>query len=455
MNAFVLIMIAIVTTIEYPLQMGYLPSFAKLAPEVLSAMALLFVLAYGLRDRAVLVRPVYWLIFGLAATTMVCGVLANSVGVGPVIAGMRRFLRPVPLFFIPAVYAFSDRQIRKQLLLLLLLCLPQFPIALDQRMTRLAAGGGTGDTTVGTLGGSGLLSIFLVCAACVLTAAFLRKRIKLLMFVPLFLLVLLPTMINETKATVVFLPIGLLVTFIAGSQRGARMKNGVLACALLLMFAAIFIPIYDFYASQTKYTKPIMEFFTDENAFDQYMTKDASVGATTVRQTGRVDALKIPLREMARDPTHMVFGLGIGNASESSLGEQFNGEYFDKFAPFVRSAASRFILEIGLLGLACVFLLDYLIYRDARVVADTDEGIIGMLAVGWTGVTMVIILATPYSVLDTSEAISYLFWYFSGVIAAHRARAPLRQAIANRQQRLAPAARDLRPQIALSKLQRH
>jgi hypothetical protein len=419
MNSFVLSMIAIVTTFGYLAQVNLLPRVAKFLPEIITAITLLLVVTYGARNRFQFVRPAYWFVFGAAAVTFACGAVANALEAGPLIAGMRNYLRAAPLFFLPAVYAFSERQIRSQLSLLVVLCLVQLPIAMHQR---ISGGGATGDRTVGTLMVSGFLTIFMVCAICVLTAAFLRKQIRLQNFLLLFLLMLAPTTINETKATVLFLPIGLLITFIAGSQRGARLKNALVATNLLIIAGAIFVPIYDYYASHAKYGTPIVEFFTERAKFERYVSKDAEIGTRRVEEVGRSDAILIPLKEMARDPTHLAFGLGIGNASQSSLGSNFSGKYFRKFEPFHRSAASNFILEIGLLGLTWVLLLNYLIYKDSRAVAELDQRVIGTLAVGWAGVTAVITLGVFYAPIVTSEPLSYLFWYFSGVVAAQRVR---------------------------------
>jgi len=421
MNTLILLMILAVTTFEYLTQIDLLPRAAKFLPEILSAVTMLLVVIYGTRNRFQFVRPAYWFVFGAILVTMLCGAIANSVDAGPVIAGMRRYLRAMPLFLLPAVYAFADRQIRNQLLLLLALCLPQFPIAFSQRMETMSAGGYTGDATVGMLSTSGFLTIFLVCAACVLTAAFLRKRIGRALFLPLFVLLLIPTMINETKATLLLLPVGLLVTFVAASQQRARLKNFVVAAGLLVTFGAIFVPTYDYFITH-KGGPTILEFYTDPEELESYMSKDAAVGTRSLKEVGRVDAILTPLREMARDPTHLAFGVGIGNASQFPLGAKFTGAYFRQFAPFLKSAASIIILEIGVLGLALVLVIYYLIFRDARVVAEADDGIRGVLAAGWAGVTAVIVVATFYKNTTSSEAISYLFWYFSGVIAAHRVR---------------------------------
>ncbi len=60
--------------------------------------------------------------------------------------------------------------------------------------------------------------------------------------------------------------------------------------------------------------------------------------------------------------------------------------------------------------------------KFSRIVAEADGGVIGTLAVVWAGVTAVMVLSTFYAPIATSEALSYLFWYFSGVIAAQRVR---------------------------------
>jgi hypothetical protein len=362
------------------------------------------------------------------AIVIVCGILANSEAPGPVFAGLRSYMRAVPFFFLPAVYAFSERQIRSQLLLLLLICVPQLPIAYSQRSAHLAEGGATGDTTTGTLMGSGLLSIFCVCAACVLTGMLLRKRIKLLPFLVLFILLILPTTINETKATLVFLPLGLLATFILSSERGLRVRNGMLALFLLGTFAAIFVPIYNYYINKRTYSRtPITEFFTNEDQFGRYMSKGSDVGAGARLEVGRLDAVLVPIKVSLRDPTYVAFGHGIGNASESSLGPQFTGRYFDRYEPFLQTMVSMVVLEMGIGGMLIALLCYWMIFKDSRAVAEEGQGLIAAVSVGWIGATAVMTLAAFYTTTPTSPALSYLFWYFSGLVAAERVRLALAQ----------------------------
>lgn len=419
MNALVLGMIATVLLSGWAVNHYHLPRLVKLMPEAFTAVALLLVIAYGVRDRFRYVRPAYWFAFAGMALCLACGAVANAVDAGPVVTGLRNFVRAVPFFLLPAVYAFSERQLRSQLLLILLLCMPQLPLALMQRNKALYWGNTSGDDVVGTLLLSGTLSIFLICVACVLTAFYLRKRLPFRWFLPLFIVVLLPTAINETKATVLMLPVALLVTFIVGAEPRARLKSLLLGTVLVAVFGAIFVPIYDYYIVQRDHGATIAEFFTEPSRVESYMGTGADIGATKV---GRTDAIVVPLRASAQDPVQFAFGLGMGNVTGSPLGYAFAGEYADKLEPFVKSSASLLILEVGVLGLLIALAVNWLTFQDARVVARYDRGFAGALAVGWAGAAVAYALGTFYANLIAHEALSYLFWYFAGIVAAHRLR---------------------------------
>jgi hypothetical protein len=79
-------------------------------------------------------------------------------------------------------------------------------------------------------------------------------------------------------------------------------------------------------------------------------------------------------------------------------------------------------LETGVFGTALVFALYWLIFRDSVVVARSDDSLTGWIAIGWAGVTVLMVVATPYKAMHIYESLSYLFWYFSGLIAARRMR---------------------------------
>ena len=230
-------------------RMAILPASAKYLPELLGAAALLIVIALGIRDRFRFVRPAYWVVFGLLTLCLIAGALANNLDTGPLFSGLRAYLRAIPWFLVPAVFAFSENNIRTQLRWLLGISLLQLPIAIEQRIKTTDNYAGfvavTGDWTTGTLLSSAYLSLFLVSVACVIAALTLKRHLPKWQGFPLVIVLLVPTMINETKVTFILLPLALFITFQVCSERGRRLKQAVLAIAVLAVFLAVFVPTYD------------------------------------------------------------------------------------------------------------------------------------------------------------------------------------------------------------------
>jgi len=120
MQPLALLMIVCVTMVPYLSEgdgwgrMAILPGPAKYAPEIIGGLALLCVIAFGIRDRFRFVRPAYWAIFGLLAICVAASAVANSLQPGPLFSGMRSYLRAIPWFLVPAVFAFSEQHVRTQ-----------------------------------------------------------------------------------------------------------------------------------------------------------------------------------------------------------------------------------------------------------------------------------------------------------------------------------------------------
>jgi hypothetical protein len=132
------------------------------------------------------------------------------------------------------------------------------------------------------------------------------------------------------------------------------------------------------------------------------------------------------LADVTSDPIVAVLGFGVGNASTSNLGEAFAGAHGVQYERLKQTTAILFMLEIGFVGLLLGWLLNYLCYQDAQAISRRDQGYWGALACGWCGAVAVIVVASVYAELLGSTAISYLFWYISGLLAAQRVRAPAR-----------------------------
>ncbi len=402
-----------------------LPAFMKFLPEVFTLIGAAIVTIAGVHQNFRYVSGKYLMVFAALVVVIACGIFVNQVPPGPILAGMRYYLRAIPFFFVPAVFNFNDRQIKRLMLLLLAFSLLQVPLAVFQRYMLAMTGHTSGDKVYGTMMASGNLSIFLICELCVAAAMTLRGRLSKVMFLGLFLIFMLPMSINETKITVFALPLGLMTTVIVGSPRGKRLSVTGLALAAIAAGALIFVPLYDFFNTwnnnDLNHRDRIEDFLTQPDKMSSYLDTKAGVGSH--REAGRVDAITVPLKELSREPGTFGFGFGIGNATKSSLGPQFSGRYEPVYGIYsTETSMATFMLETGMFGAVLVLLLHWMIFRDAIDVMRWDQGLVGMIALGWIGSSIIIGACLFYITLHTSEPLSYLFWFFSGMIAARRCR---------------------------------
>jgi hypothetical protein len=166
-----------------------------------------------------------------------------------------------------------------------------------------------------------------------------------------------------------------------------------------------------------------MDFFTNEKQMVDYMQAKKGVASVgTSKEVRRGDAIEIPFQYISRDPVRFAFGLGLGNVSPSTLGQNFVGEYNGLFRSFLLTSFTIFLLEVGVLGTALIFLLYWMLGADALALAKSKQGLIGAVSVGWFGIVVVMFVSLFYTLIHTYSSLSFLFWYFSGVIAAHRAQ---------------------------------
>ncbi len=421
MQAFILVLFCSAALSDFLIEQLSLPPIARFLPEILSGLSILYVLVAGTRDRFQWVAPKYWLVLGALALVILCGIINNNPGAGPLITGLRFYFRAAPLFFLPAVLPMTEAQLIRQLKVVLALAFIQLPVAVYQRWVVFSEGRFSGDSVQGTLMDSGILSMFLICTVLVLTGLLLKRRIGILRYLVLFLLLLFPTTINETKVTVIFLPLGLLVTLFVGAEPGKRLRYSGIAVALLVVFGAIFVPIYDKMEERDPYKIEIVDFFSNQKKLSRYVVandKGTAAGVGGKNTAHRGEAISVLLRYLAKDPVRLAFGLGLGNASPSNLGNSFEGSYYRLFQNLLITSFAFFLLELGLLGVMLIGALFWMVYSDSLTVARRDDTLTGALAAGWTGVVAIFLLATIYNSFHFFTSVTSLYWYLSGIICA-------------------------------------
>jgi hypothetical protein len=173
-------------------------------------------------------------------------------------------------------------------------------------------------------------------------------------------------------------------------------------------------------------SKGIVGFLQSEKDFNRYFFPGRyETGDFDVR---RGDAILFAFKNLTKDPVHFFFGLGTGS-TKASFDKSLSGEHADTAR---RAGANAMVFtyhfwEIGLLGFAVYALFYGFILRDAMAVMRADD-LFGPLALGWTGVVLVMGIALFYSSYIHNDAFNLLFWYFSGIVAsrAYRMRVLLR-----------------------------
>ncbi len=423
------------------LDLGILPKQATWFPELLSGLVLIATVTHLALRKSIVIHPKYVLLFVVFIIQLIAGAILNSVEPGTIFAGIRYYFKYAPLFLLPAVYIYSDAQILKQLKFLLALAFVQFPIVLYQYFFYKAPGHQTLDldNVSGTLPTTSVLSIYLISVIVILLGFYFKQKLKFMHFFVLTLFLFIPTTLNDTKGTVILLPIAIFVVALTARmfRENARQLIPVLAI-IPLLFGAFFFVYSALFVEEGLRNNDLTTFFTDpERGIKSYLyTGEAAaldaesilrdrqvvVGEKSDRDIDqgkirRLDAVILPFRVLSTDPSKLLLGLGLGNASESAIGK-FSGKYEDILAMNSTQVELAYMVwEIGILGLLIFLLFFYFIYKDAKALARRNT-LPGIIATGWTGIVVVIVLSLLYKNIMVFNVVGFLFWYFSGYVVA-------------------------------------
>lgn len=396
---------------SYLVSIGWLPHVLSYSPSLLAAIAALLVVITVAKHGFWYIRPVYWILIILIGCHLLFGVIANHVQPGSVIVGGRLYLRSIPFFFLALAMAAKPQDLRHQYLAIIILSAVQLPIAAVQRYRSIADGWVSGDRTYGTLMDSGVLSIFLICVSSVAVVLYLRNKLSLGRTICLLAILLVPTMINETKVTLFLIPIAFLIpAFTAPSEN--RTKQAISTLVLMSLTLAVFIPTYDYFI-KPKWGYGLVDFMTMEGRLDWYLSRGAEVGSRD--EIGRVDSITLPIKTLKRDPVESILGLGMGSVTESGLGPQYAGQHYSRYGHLLGPTMSRLLWEIGWLGVVLIFALMFSIFLDALKLRDRDDAL-GVLAHAWIAILPIMTLSLFYAPLMKQPILGALFWYYSGLI---------------------------------------
>lgn len=419
MGYFVYLLFFVVYVGEYLFQKtGVTLKVLAILPEMISVAVGICVLLYFALYRKIKMRPSYFYFYVAFALHILIGVIGNQVQPLAVLAGLRAYLKFLPLYFLPMVYNMTDEKVKAHLLALIAIAVMQFPLAVYQRFVEYGHLA-TGDYVAGTLTAAPMLTLFLVCTISVLVAFYVKKRIGLNIFIILIFILFLPAAINETKATVILLPLAILFPVVFGARKDFRVKiiATVIPAAILMVISFNYL-----YKIMYSAQPDVVEFYTTEKVTEYLYTgaEPGQVSGENTDQVGRLDSILYAYEKNADDIFTMMWGVGIGNAAVS-FSKKFEGEYADEYRRLggKQTGLGHYIWEIGLLGLCHIIWFCFLIFRDALKLKE-QEDLSGPIGLGWLGVLAILITSMPYQNMIAANELMYPFFYISGFIVAKR-----------------------------------
>ncbi len=398
--------------------LGVIPRFLTWIPELLAMAALFLFVLHAAINRQYFIAPKYFGLIVLYLLVIFTGMILHGTSMVSAVAGLRFYLKHLPFFLLPAVWAFSDKALVKQLSFLLPVLLFQFPIAVFQRLYHLKKWH-TGDVVTGTLATSSELSIVMICTMAIVFAFYLKGRLSLKRFCLMAICLFIPTTINETKATLILLPLAFLIPiflFKYSSVHSSKKRNLMAMAMISVLFLTAFIPIYNaFYGGEQG---GITGFFLDRKQLKQYLYRERTEADLEAgRYLPRGDALVLGFKKLAEDPVDFAFGLGAGNLIRSYLREASEETHLAKLYGVQHLAATNLLWELGLAGVIIYYSFLFTLLRDALALRR-HPGATGAFALGWSAVVVIMCLCVFYKNILYLHVTNFVFWYFSGLVAS-------------------------------------
>jgi hypothetical protein len=408
-----LLIISTFTVDYFAIKLGVVSRFFTLVPEVFTLLIALLVAGRAIALRRWQQPTKYvWFFVALLLVCMI-GAVAEAVDPGPLTSGLRNYFKFLPLFLLPAVYTFSDKQLRVVLGTFLVMAALQVPLAYFQRFVQFSDRMHTGDPITGSVTVSSSLTMVLCLAIALVISLYVHRKIALSLTLMMFCFLAAPTAINETKGTVLLLPLATLGPFIVARGVEKKWRKAIPVLGICLFGLVAFATVYNTLIEQRWGGTGVTDFFTGEKV-EAYLYRGTEEGEENI---GRLDSMILPIGVLSDQWMQLMFGLGIGNVSPSPLPE-LEGAYVDlgQELGFGLTAIGNLIWETGLIGLVVYLLLFLVIWRDTRRCAVLDGGSANGWYFTWWSICIVIfVFGFAYkSVLQLSE-LGYIVFFCSGV----------------------------------------
>jgi hypothetical protein len=356
-----------------------------------------------------------WLFVAFILACLVAAV-AQAVDPGPLVAGIRGYFKFLPLLFLPAVYEFSDKDIKVLLGAFLIIAGLQVPLAFYQRFVQFSHMMHTGDPITGTAATSSSLTMVLCLAVALVMTLYVYRKIKVSVALVLFCFLAAPTTINETKATLLLLPIAVLGPFFLAHGIEGKWRKAIPVMGICVLGLVAFAAVYNILIEARWGGNTINEFLSTGH-YELYLYRGVEVGDGS-HVVGRIDSIILPTVVLSDDWMKLLFGLGIGNASPSSL-PGLEGAYAEAYEGygFGMTAVGNLIWETGLIGLALYVVFFIFSWRDSR--HSTKNAVErGWISAWWAVCILILFIALVYKSILNFNELGFMLFLWSGVIAS-------------------------------------
>lgn len=384
-------------------------------PELLSLIAMCAVLLIAAKQRRLPLGLRYGVFLALFLTLVVGWAMVSGVASGVILAGMRNYLKYLPFFLLPIIYAFSEKQIRRQLMFLAVLSMVQLPVVVYQRFVEFA-GLRTGDVIGGTLGlnTSGVLSVLLACAITATVAFYVKGRIRLLTLIILVPVLATPMMLNETKISLLLIPAAVMGPIILGGKIDGGLKKSLTLTVIGIVVGVAYLQMYEKLRGTS-----VIDFFTNTEKVESYAYSGEN--PQLYDTVNRLDSIHHAISRINRDG-NILLGVGAGNASDS-FSDKLKGEYYKKYYYLAPGMVylSKVLWELGVVGVLLFGAFFTLIALDSYHLRWQPD-LVGSLALAWVIITGFMAASFVYFKTFDINLFGYLYWYFSGYIVAESYR---------------------------------
>ena len=339
-------------------------------PEILSILVALTLPFRTSVEKDVHIPLKYGILIAFYLLHLMFGLFLNDVKPWTMLAGLRVYTKFIPIFLFPIIFPLRQRVFRNLLLWIYALALVQLPVVLWQGFVRYSALR-TGDRLGGTLGISttGVLAIFLTTVMSFLIAFYYKELISFPMLIFSIILTFIPITMNETKITVILLPVAFIFPAIFLKAKRDAIFKVMLTILLLVVFGAMFKTGYDYFSKRQGRNITLMGFFTDDYRLKKYNKHRWGPLRTAITVAPKGDM------------RFAIFGRGAGNVSEGFT-PILSGKYLQEMYQYdVVMTFPQLMWELGYLGTLLFFLFPVFTFFDA-IKVGRQEGIAGAYGLG-------------------------------------------------------------------------